>query len=233
MRFNTSILLSLLALESVVGAPAPQYESESVVASSAAGSAGASPSMSAPASANVSAGAGTKSCKAKGDKPKWGQLWGEHRRPRVRPSASAPAPAGDEGGFEIPIPTGAPDPRPAASVVFTEIAAGASEASPSDTSPSEIEMPSAIESAPVVVTATAIEAGAGDGYEQPAYAEVAPSPVTSAVTQPSPVAEGGNLAPGGFEADILKAHNVFRATYGMLLPSISDVEMADKQALKR
>lgn len=218
MRFNTGILLSLLALESAVGAPAPQYESESesVVASSAAGTAEASPlpSDSVSVSASASTAASTKACKAKGDQPKWGQLWGEHRRPRVRPSASA-----SKGSDTTALPTGEPVPRPSAvespieqapSVVVTEIAAGASDP-PSDPSPSEIEMPSAVETAPVVVTATAIEAGASDGYEQSASSEV----ISSAVTQPSPAAGGGDAAPEGFESEILNAHNVFRATYGM------------------
>ena len=218
MRFNTGILLSLVALESAVGAPAPQYESEpeSIVAASAAGSAEASPlpSDSVSVSASASTAASTKACKAKGDQPKWAQLWGEHRRPRVRPSASA-----SEGSDTPPLPTGNPEPRPSAveppveqapSVIVTEIAAGAS-APPSDPVSSEIEMPSAVETAPVVVTATAIEAGANDGYEQPASSQV----VASAVTQPSPAAGGGDAAPKGFESEILNAHNVFRATYGM------------------
>jgi len=218
MRFNTGILLSLIALESAAGAPAPQYESESesIVASSAAGSAEAFPlpSGSVSVSASASTAASTKACKAKGDQPKWAQLWGEHRRPRVRPSASD-----SEGSDTPPLPTGDPEPRPSAvespveqapSVVVTEIAAGASDP-PSDPSSSEIEMPSAVETAPIVVTATAIEAGASDGYELPASSQV----VSSAVTQPSPAAGGGDVAPEGFESEILNAHNVFRATYGM------------------
>jgi hypothetical protein len=97
-------------------------------------------------------------------------------------------------------------------------------------------MPSVVETAPVV-TPTAIQAG-GDGevvqfppsqVAQPSVVEVSSSSYSyesssssswSSSFQPAPSAGSGGGAPAGFEADILNAHNTFRATWGMSLASV-------------
>lgn len=237
MRFSAtttaSILFSLVALEAL-GAPAPQYDTTIIVSTTvdaAAGSAQVSdiPTSSAPASVATSA----KACKAKTGSPPWAQAYGEHRRPRPSASASAsgnPAPSqevsssgSDTTSSEVPEHSIIP----ITSVVETE------------PSPVESQMPSVVEIAPVV-TPTAIEAGGDGEVEQSPPPQVAQSSAAessfafessysyesssssswSSSAQPAPSASAGG-APAGDLADMLEAHNVFRATWGMSNPTWS------------
>jgi hypothetical protein len=97
-------------------------------------------------------------------------------------------------------------------------------------------MPSVVETAPVA-TPTAIEAGGDGEVEQSPPSQVAQSSAAgssyafessysyksssssswSSSAQPAPSAGSGGGAEAGFEADILNAHNTFRATWGMSL----------------
>jgi hypothetical protein len=233
MRFSAtataSILFSLLALEAV-GAPAPQYDTTIIVSTTvdlAAGSAidTSSPSAAAAASAETS----VQACKAKLERA---QAWGQHRRPRP-PTAGGAASSQEipSAGSDTPaVPSSeaaAPSIIPITSVVETE------------PSPVESQMPSVVETA-TAVTPTAIEAG-GDGevvqsppsqVAQPSVVEVSSafsssysyesssSSSWSSSAQPAPSAGSGGGAPAGFEADILNAHNTFRATWGMCLASV-------------
>lgn len=234
MRFSAtttaSILFSTLALEAM-GAPAPQYDTTIIVSTTvdlAAGSAIDTLSPSAAASAETS----VKACKAK---PERAQGWGQHRRPR--PSASGNAVPSQEvpssGSDTPPVPSSeaaAPSIIPITSVVETEPA------------PVESQMPSVVETAPAV-TPTAIEAG-GDGevVQSPPSQVAQPSAVEassafewsysyesssssswSSSDQPaaSAPAGGGDTAPPGDLADMLQAHNEFRATWGMSNPTRS------------
>jgi len=232
MRFSAtttaSILFSLLALEAV-GAPAPQYDTTIIVSTTvdlAAGSAIVTPSPSAAAAA--SAETSVKACKAK---PERAQAWGQHRRPR--PSASGNAASSQEvpssGSETPPVPSSeaaAPSIIPITSVVETE------------PSPVESQMPSVVETGPAV-TPTAIQAGGGgevvqsppSQFAQPSVIEASSafgssymyesssSSSWSSSAQAAPSAGTGGGAPAGFEADILNAHNTFRATWGMSLVS--------------
>lgn len=238
MRFSStttaSILFSLIALE-VVGAPAPQYDTTIIVSTTvdaAAGSASDSPVSSAATSA--------KACKAK---PAFAQAWRQHRRPRPSAAGSgnaappAPAPSQEVPSSGNDTPSGVPASSyvPITSLVDTE------------PTPVESQMPSVVETAPVV-TATAIGAGGDSEVIQNPPSQVAqPSAIESSFTfesssssssewstssswtssaQPAASASPeGNGAPAGFEADILQAHNEFRATWGMSLHKTSSLLM--------
>jgi hypothetical protein len=236
MRFSAtttaSILFSLLALEAV-GAPAPQYDTTIIVSTTvdlAAGSAIDASSPSAAASAETS----VKACKAK---PARAQAWGQHRRPR--PSAAGnPAPS-----QEIPSSGSDTPPAPSSEAAASSIIPITSVVE-TEPSPVESQMPSVVETAPVV-TPTAIQAG-GDGqviqsppsqvaqpsvvqassaFESSYSYESSSSSSWSSSAQPAPSAGSGGGAPAGFEADILNAHNTFRATWGMSLVSSCTVLM--------
>jgi hypothetical protein len=198
----------------------------------AAGS--ATDSVSASASVSTSAGTNAKSCKAHSGRA---QAWRQHRRPR--PSASASAPVSDTGNTAAPAPSqevpnsgiNAPSESTSAEPISS---ASEQEDSPS---PAETPMPSSAETAPVV-TAPPIQAG-GDGevvqnppssqVAQPSVVDTASSEVSSftessssstssSSAQPSASAQGGGSdAPPGFGAEILQAHNSFRATWGKTL----------------
>jgi hypothetical protein len=223
MRFSAtttaSILFSLLALEAV-GAPAPQYDTTIIVSTTVDVAAGSAQVSDIPvSSAQVSVATSAKACKAK---PPFAQAWGQHRRPRP----SAPAAGGAASSQEVPSDTpsseaAAPSIIPITSVVETE--------------PSPVEsQPSVVENAPVV-TPTAIQAGGDGGVVQSSPSQVAqPSVVEvssafsssysyesssssswSSSAQPTPSAGSGDTAPPGDLADMLQAHNEFRATWGM------------------
>jgi hypothetical protein len=229
MRFSAtttaSILFSLLALEAV-GAPAPQYDTTIIVSTTVDVAAGSAQISDIPiSSAQASVATSAKACKAKAP---FAQAWGQHRRPR--PSAAGGAASSQEVPSDTPS-SEVPEPSiiPITSVVETE------------PSPVESQMPSVVETAPVV-TPTAIEAG-GDGevvqsppsqVAQPSVVEVSSafessysyesssSSSWSSSSQPAPSAGG---APAGFEADILNAHNTFRATWGVSFASLCIVLM--------
>jgi hypothetical protein len=234
MRFSAtttaSILFSLLALEAV-GAPAPQYDTTIIVSTTVDVAAGSAQVSDIPlSSAQASVAASAKACKAK---PPFAQAWGQHRRPR--PSAAASG--GAASSQEVPSDTPSsevlePSIIPITSVVETE------------PSPVESQQPSVVEPAPVV-TPTAIQAG-GNGevvqsppsqvaqpsvvdvssaFESSYSYEVSSSSSWSSSSQPAPSAGSGGGAPAGFEADILNAHNTFRATWGVSLASVCIVLM--------
>jgi hypothetical protein len=216
---TANILFSLLALEAV-GAPAPQYDTTIIVSTTVDVAAGSAQVSDIPiSSAQASVATSAKACKAK---PPFAQAWGQHRRPRP----SAPASGGAASSQEVPSDTPSsevPEPSiiPITSVVETE--------------PSPVEsQPSMVETAPVV-TPTAIQAG-GDGevvqsppsqVAQPSVVEVSSafsssysyesssSSSWSSSAQPAPSAGSGDTAPPGDLADMLQAHNEFRATWGM------------------
>jgi hypothetical protein len=243
MRFSAtitgSILFALLALDGAVGAPAPQYDTTEIVMTTveatAAGSAMASSSIveSASSAPAASASASKNACKAKTAQPEWAQLWRQHRRPR--PSASA---AGDSASA---APTGQEQVSSSGSEVSSVSSSDSSLipiTSVVETEPTPVasEMPSVVETAPIV-TATAIQAGGNGGAVQnPRPSQVVkPSVVTTSSSyaysassewssstqwstssaQPAPSAPASAAgAPEGFAADILNAHNTFRATWG-------------------
>jgi len=227
MRFSAtitaSILFSLLALEAV-GAPAPQYDTTIIVSTTVDLAAGSAIDTSSP-SASASAETSVKACKAKSERAQSGR----HRRPRPSASASGNVTSSQEVPSDIPSSVVLePSIIPITSVVETE------------PSPVESQMPSMVETAPVV-TPTAIEAG-GDGEveQSPASSQVAQSSAVafessysyesssssswSSSAQPAASASAGG-APAGFEADILNAHNTFRATWGMSIASVRIVLM--------
>lgn len=228
MRFSAtttaSILFSLLALEAV-GAPAPQYDTTIIVSTTVEAAAGSAIDTSSPA---ASAATSARACKAK---PKCAQAWAQHRRPQ--PSAIGGAASSQEVPSEIPS-SGGPEPSivPITSVLQAE------------PRPVETQMPAVVDTAPVVAP-TAIQAG-GDGevlqsppsqVAQPSVVETSSafessysyesssSSSWSSSARPAASAQAGSGAPAGFEADILAAHNVFRATWGVSLACVCELLM--------
>ena len=220
MRFSAtttaSLLFSLLALEAV-SAPAPQYDTTIIVSTTVEAAAGSAIDTSSPV---ASAATSLKACKAK---PKWVQAWAQHRRPR--PSAIG----GAASSQDVPSGTPSSDVSEPSIVPITSVL----QAEPR---PVESQMPSVVDTAPVVAP-TAIQAG-GDGevlqsppsqVAQPTVVETSSavessysyesssSSTWSSSAQPAASAQAGSGAPAGFEADILAAHNVFRATWGISL----------------
>jgi hypothetical protein len=244
MRFNTSILLSLLALETLA-APAPQADVSDVV-------------ISAPASASTAATTGVKGgCKAKIGGSLFGVNRG-HRRPHSRPSgnADAPAPSGDaepatpapSSGSEVPadIPSPSPSaeetPAPSPSPVESDIPMPSDQApAPAPAAESTATEVQHVNEGVTVIIGDARptqDTAPNVSAPNPVQSEQAPPPAQS----PAPAApasggsgsdDGNGSSFDGFAEAMLKGHNDYRASYNGESSSDDTLREADPARSRR